>query len=191
MGVEVAATAIAEVKVVTPQVFCDARGWFCETWSGSVFAAQGIEAAFVQDNQSLSRDLYTLRGLHFQKPPRAQGKLVRCLKGSILDIAVDIRHGSPTFGRHVAEVLSEENRKQMYVPMGFAHAFLTLTPDSEVFYKVTDTYAPDCDVGIAWDDPALGIDWGVPFEAISCSDKDRRHPRLADLPPLFVYGQGC
>ena len=177
--------AIVDVKLLTPRVFSDARGYFLETWSRQTLAIAGIGAEFVQDNQSLSRDQGVVRGLHFQLPPHAQGKLVRVLRGAILDVAVDIRTGSPTYGRHVSAVLSAQNMAQLWVPAGFAHGFATLEPDTEVAYKVTAGYAPECDRGLAWDDPALAIAWPVgPLTAI-LSDKDRRHPRLAELPASF------
>ena len=171
--------------LITPRRFGDHRGFFLETYSARDFAALGIPDVFVQDNHSLSALPGTVRGMHFQIAPRAQAKLVRVLRGAILDIAVDIRRSSPTYGQHVAVELSAENVQQFYVPVGFAHGFCTLHPDTEVAYKVTDTYAPDCDRGIAWDDPALALPW--PFEAhdVHLSDKDRRAPRLADLPTAF------
>jgi dTDP-4-dehydrorhamnose 3,5-epimerase len=171
--------------LITPRRFGDHRGFFVETYSAADFAALGIPDVFVQDNHSLSAQPGTVRGMHFQIAPRAQAKLVRVLRGAILDIAVDIRRSSPTYGQHVAVELSAENVQQFYVPVGFAHGFCTLQPDTEVAYKVTDTYAPDCDRGIAWDDPALALPW--PFEAhdVHLSDKDRRAPRLAELPAAF------
>lgn len=129
-----------------------------------------------------------MRGLHFQSPPHAQGKLVRVVRGSILDVAVDIRKGSPSFGRHVAVELSVENWRQLWVPAGFAHGFCTLEENTEVFYKVTDYYAPECDKGIRWDDPQIGIAWPVGAESVVLSDKDRRLPSLADSPSFFTYG---
>ena len=165
--------------------FGDARGHFAETYSRRDFAALGIAEKMVQDNHSLSAPRGTVRGLHFQLPPRAQGKLVRVLRGRILDVAVDIRTGSASFSRHVAMELSAENGLMLYVPVGFAHGFATLEPDTEVAYKVSDTYAPDCDRGLAWDEPALGIDWGIATGDAVLSDKDRRHPRLADLGRVF------
>jgi len=137
-------------------------------------------AAFVQDNHVRSAQKGVLRGLHFQAPPHAQGKLVRCSRGAILDVAVDIRKGSPSYGRHIAIELSATNWEQLWIPPGFAHGYVTLEDDCEVIYKVTDYYAPECDRGIAWDDPALSIDWRVPADQLLLSDKDTRHPRLAD-----------
>ena len=178
-------TAIPAVKIVTPKRFGDHRGFFSETWSRKAFAEAGLDLDFVQDNHSLSAAVGTLRGLHFQSPPFAQDKLVRVARGSILDVAVDIRASSPSFGRHVAVELSAENWRQLLVPAGFAHGFVTLEPDTEVLYKVTAPYAPEHDHGLAFDDPALGIDWRLPPDALTLSDKDRRHPRLAALPRCF------
>ncbi|MBL6456784.1 dTDP-4-dehydrorhamnose 3,5-epimerase [Belnapia sp. T6] len=165
--------------------FGDHRGFFQETYSARDFAALGITDVFVQDNHSLSAQVGTVRGMHFQLPPHPQAKLVRVLRGAVLDVVVDLRRSSPSFGQHVAVELSAANGQQLYVPVGFAHGFCTLEPDTEVAYKVTDYYAPDCDRGIAWDDPDLALPW--PFEpgAVHLSDKDRRAPRLRDLPALF------
>lgn len=179
--------AIPEVILVTPARFGDERGFFSETYNAQAFHAIGITADFVQDNCSLSRQVGVVRGLHFQKPPHAQGKLVRVQRGRILDVAVDIRAGSPTFGRYVAVELSAENWQQLWVPAGFAHAFCTLEPDTEVVYKVTDYYAPDCDAGIIWNDPDIGIDWPIGAGDVVLSAKDARLPRLADLGTCFTY----
>jgi dTDP-4-dehydrorhamnose 3,5-epimerase len=176
---------IPEVKVITPRKFGDARGFFSETYNRAGLLEHGIDVAFVQDNHSLSAETGVVRGLHFQTAPRAQDKLVRVVRGAILDVAVDIRHGSPTYGQHVAVVLSAENWQQLWVPKGFAHGFCTLEPDTEVLYKVTDYYAPECDRGLLWNDPALGIDWPVTSAAAVLSDKDHKHPPLADLPKYF------
>jgi dTDP-4-dehydrorhamnose 3,5-epimerase len=179
---------IPEVLVVAPKRFGDARGFFSETWNRRAFEeATGVTEEFVQDNHSLSAEAGVIRGLHFQSPPHAQGKLVRVSRGAVLDVVVDIRKGSPTYGRHVAVELSAENWRQLWVPRGFAHGFCTLRPDTEFLYKVTGYYAPDHDAGLAFDDPALGIAWPVAPEAAVLSDKDRRHPRLADLPDHFSY----
>ena len=178
-------TAIPAVKVVTPKKFGDHRGFFSETWSRKAFAEAGFDLDFVQDNQSLSGPIGTLRGLHFQSPPFAQDKLVRVTRGRIFDVAVDIRASSPTFGKHVAVELSAENWKQLLVPVGFAHGFVTLEPDTEVLYKVTARYAPENDHGLAFDDPALAIDWGLPLSELTLSAKDRKHPRLAEMPRFF------
>ena len=184
-NVEAWVLSVAGPLLLMARRFGDLRGYFVETYSERDFRAVGVMDRFVQDNQSLSARAGTLRGLHFQLPPRAQAKLVRVLRGAILDVAIDIRRGSPTFGRHVACRLSAEGAEQLYVPAGFAHGFLTLEPDTEVAYKVSDTYAPECDRGIAWDDPDLALPWpGLP-EGPLLSDKDRRHPRLRDLPDAF------
>jgi dTDP-4-dehydrorhamnose 3,5-epimerase len=178
---------IPAVIRITPKIFRDARGFFSETYNAAALASAGIGAAFVQDNHSLSRAKGVVRGLHFQTAPKAQGKLVRVTRGAIFDVAVDIRHGSPTFGKHVTAVLSAENWAQLWVPPGFAHGFCTLEPDTEVVYKVTELYAPECDRGLAWNDPALAIAWPVSEADAVLSDKDRQHPRLADLPEYFSF----
>lgn len=181
----VEATALPDVKIIRFEKFGDHRGFFSETYSRKAFAEAGIAIEFVQDNHSLSAVVGTLRGLHFQSPPFAQDKLIRVPRGRILDIAVDIRASSPDFGKAVAVELSAENWLQVLVPAGFAHGFVTLEPDTEVLYKVSAPYAPGHDHGLAFDDPALGIDWGFPAERLTLSEKDRRHPRLADLPRYF------
>jgi dTDP-4-dehydrorhamnose 3,5-epimerase len=184
---DVQETSIPEVKIILPKKFGDARGFFSETYNRQAFHAAGIEDVWVQDNHSLSGPKGTVRGLHFQTAPFAQAKLVRVTRGAILDVAVDIRRGSPTFGRHVACEISAEKWNQIYVPVGFAHGFCTLTPDTEVLYKVTALYSRAHDFGLLWNDPALGIDWPVaPAEAL-LSDKDKVQPRLADLPAHFTY----
>lgn len=176
--------AIDGPVLIRPQVHGDARGYFFEAFRQDWFereVATGV--TFVQDNQSLSRQAGTVRGLHFQLAPRAQAKLVRVLRGAILDVAVDIRPGSPSFGRHVAVILSAEEKNQLYVPPGFAHGFCTLEADSEIHYKTTDYYSPEHDRGLAWDDPALGIDWPVAPDDAVLSERDRHHPCLAELAP--------
>lgn len=172
---------IPEVKIIRPKKFGDHRGFFSETYSKRGFAAAGLEMDFVQDNHSLSAEVGTVRGLHFQLPPFAQDKLVRVVRGAILDVAVDIRRGSPTYGRHVSAVVSAAEWNQILVPVGFAHGFCTLEPDTEVIYKVTNFYSPEHDRGLLWNDPDLGIDWPVTVEQARLSDKDRIHPRLAEL----------
>lgn len=188
MALDIAPTAIPDVLLVVPDRFGDARGWFSETWNRAAFAAAGIDLDFVQDNQSRSAPPFTLRGLHFQRPPHAQAKLVRVLRGRIRDVAVDLRGGSPTYGRHVAVELDAERGAQLLVPVGFAHGFVTLEPDVEVAYKVTDRYAPECDGGVAWNDPDLAVDWGVPIDRVVLSEKDARLPALAELGTIFDGG---
>ena len=173
--------AIDGPLLVSARRFGDARGVFSETYSRRDFVALGIPDEFVQDNQSHSAAVGTVRGLHFQTAPEPQAKLVRVLRGRILDVAVDCRSGSPTRGRHIAVELSADNGLMLYVPVGFAHGFVTREPDTEVAYKVTGYYAPACDGGILWSDPALGIDWGVDAGAAVLSDKDQRLPTLGAL----------
>lgn len=158
-----------------------------ETYSETWAEAAGVRVRFVQDNQSFSAAEGTIRGLHYQRPPHAQAKLVRCVRGSIMDYAVDIRRGSPTYGRHVAVRLTAEGGEQLFVPVGFAHGFITLEPDVEVAYKVSDVYAPDCDGGLVWNDPQIGIDWPVPASGAVLSDRDRALPALADFQSPFEY----
>lgn len=167
--------------------FGDARGWFMETYSEAWAEAAGIRERFIQDNQSFSASAGTIRGLHYQQPPHAQAKLVRCVRGSIMDYAVDIRRGSPTYGRHLAVRLTSEGGEQLFVPVGFAHGFVTLEPDVEVAYKVSDVYAPDCEGGLVWDDPEIGIDWPLPPSGAVLSDRDRALPALADFRSPFEY----
>jgi dTDP-4-dehydrorhamnose 3,5-epimerase len=185
--VEIRPLNIVEVKLVIPKIHRDARGFLSETYSRRNLESAGITADFVQDNHSVSAEAGTLRGLHYQVPPHAQGKLVRVTHGSIYDVAVDIRAGSPTFGQHVSAILSAENWMQMWIPSGFAHGFCTLEPHTEVIYKVTAYYAPECDRGLKWDDAALGIEWPVDRGKVRLSDKDRAHPALKDLAPAFVF----
>lgn len=177
--------AIPDVWTYTPRRFEDERGWFFESFNARVLSDELNGVSFVQDNQAYSRAKGVLRGLHFQTPPKAQDKFVRVLRGSVLDVAVDIRHGSSTFGRGVSAVLSAENRVQIFVPKGFAHGYLTLEPGTEVFYKVSDFYSKDNERGLAWDDPALAIDWRGQASSIVVADRDRQFPKLADLPGYF------
>ena len=177
--------AIADIKLITPKKFGDARGFFSETWNESMLRDAGIDAHFVQDNHAFSSAKDTLRGLHFQVPPKAQDKLIRVTRGAIFDVAVDIRKGSPTFGKHVSAVLSAENWAQLWVPQGFAHGYCTLEPDTEVIYKVTDYYSPADDRGIRFDDPALAIKWPVTSATALLSDKDKVQPLLTDARQLF------
>lgn len=176
------------VKIIEPRRFGDTRGWFTEVYSVSAAATQGIDCTFVQDNHSLSRPIHTLRGLHFQRPPHGQDKLVRCIRGRIYDVAVDLRLGSPSYGRWVGAELSAENGRQLFVPVGFAHGFVTLEPDTEVTYKVSDVYAPACDGGIRWDDPAIGIIWPITRGAVpELSAKDEALMSLDDFESPFPY----
>ncbi len=176
-------TTLADVLIITPKRFGDDRGWFSETWNAATLAAQGVSIPFVQDNHSMSAAVGTLRGLHYQRPPHAQNKLVRCTRGAIFDVAVDARRGSPQFGAWVGVELSPQNGRQLLVPAGFLHGFVTRLPDTEVQYKCSDIYAPESDGAVRWDDPAIGIDWGLDGPPI-LSAKDRAAPLLrdADLP---------
>lgn len=182
---EVIATAIPDVKLITPKKFGDHRGFFSETYNAKKLAEAGIRLDFVQDNHSLSAQRAVVRGLHFQLPPFAQDKLLRVVRGRVFDVAVDLRKSSKMYGKHVAVELSAENWTQILVPIGFAHGFVTLEPNTEVIYKVTNYYSPQHDRGVLWNDPALGIAWPIaPHEAI-LSDKDKVQPRLADVPQAF------
>ncbi len=175
--------AIPEVILITPPRFGDERGFFSETWNAARYAEAGIPAGFVQDNQSLSATVGTLRGLHCQIAPSVQGKLVRVVRGAIWDVAVDIRVGSPSYGRHVGAELTAANWAQLWIPGGFLHGFCTLAPDTEVIYKVTADYDRAAERGVAWDDPDLAVPW--PVTAAVISEKDRKLPRLADCDPWF------
>jgi dTDP-4-dehydrorhamnose 3,5-epimerase len=186
LAVQVEETAIPAVKIITPRKHGDARGFFSEVYNKNLFEAAGLHLDFVQDNHSVSATVGTLRGLHFQTPPFAQDKLLRVARGRILDVAVDIRRSSPTFGKHVAVELSAENWRQLLVPAGFAHGFVTLEPDTEVLYKVTAFYSAANDRGLAWNDPDIGVSWPLPPGGPTLSDKDARWPRLKDAPELFA-----
>lgn len=175
----------------TPKKHGDDRGFFSEIFIQKGFNEHAPDVNFVQDNHSLSRDIGVLRGLHFQSPPIAQGKLVRVTRGKVLDVIVDIRKGSPTYGQHEKFELSAENWTQLWVPIGFAHAFITLEENTEFLYKVTNYYSPQHDGGIRFDDPALGIDWPLPVDQIKTSEKDKKLPTLAELDNPFVYGENC
>ena len=179
--------SIPEVRVLIPKRHADRRGFFSEVYNRKTLAAAGVAIDFVQDNHSLSTERGTVRGLHFQTPPFAQDKLLRVARGSVFDVAVDLRRGSPTYGGHVSTVLSAASWNQVLVPAGFAHGFMTLEPDTEVIYKVSACYAPDHDRGLLWNDPALGIAWPIAESAAVVSEKDRRQPRLADLDTPFEY----
>ena len=183
---QVQALTIPDVKMLTPRKFGDSRGFFSEVYNRRALAEAGIDTEFVQDNHSLSACRGTVRGLHFQTPPHAQDKLVRVVRGSVFDVAVDLRRGSPTYGLHVGAVLSAEVWNQILVPVGFAHGFMTLEPDTEVVYKVSDFYAPDHDEGLLWNDPTLGIRWPMPEEEAVLSDKDRDQPGFAGFVTPFT-----
>ncbi len=189
-GMKVVETRIPDVKIVTPIKHGDHRGFFSEIHNKRALAKAGIHLDFVQDNHTLSPQKGTIRGLHFQTPPFAQDKLVRVVRGAIFDVAVDLRQGSPTFGKHVTAVISAEEWNQILVPIGFAHGFCTLEPNTEVIYKVTNYYSASHDKGLLWNDPDLGIDWPVAEEEAILSDKDIRLPRLGELPDYFVWGAG-
>jgi dTDP-4-dehydrorhamnose 3,5-epimerase len=187
---EVEATSLPGVLLLKPRYFRDARGYFVETYNARSAREAGLTAAFVQDNQALSRRRGTVRALHFQVPPKVQAKLVRVLHGSIYDVAVDLRVGSPSYGKWVAVTLTAEGGEQILVPRGFAHGYCTLEDNTEVAYKVDDYYAPDCERGLIWDDPTLGIGWPVaPADAV-LSDKDCKLPRFADFTSPFRYDGG-
>lgn len=184
---EIEPLSLPEVRVLRPVKHGDERGFFSETYNRRAAFEAGIDIDFVQENHAFSAEKGTVRGLHFQTPPFAQAKLVRVVRGAILDVAVDLRVGSPTFGRHVSAVISAKDWNQILVPTGFAHGLVTLEPDTEVLYKVSSYYSPEHDKGVLWNDPDLGIDWGLgPHEAV-LSEKDRRQPRLKDLPEYFRY----
>lgn len=177
-------TALAGVRILTPKRFGDVRGFFAETWNRRVLAEHGIDLDFVQDNHSLSVPAGTVRGLHFQAPPHAQDKLVRCGRGALFDVAVDIRKGSPGYGRWVGVELSAENGRQLLVPKGFLHGFVTRAPDTEICYKCSDYYVPECDRAVRWD--SCGIAWGLAGEPV-LSDKDKAAPALAEFDSPFIW----
>lgn len=181
-------TDLEGVIIIEPTVFGDHRGWFMETYSDVKLKDAGIDLTFIQDNQSFSEKKGTLRGLHYQMNPKAQTKLVRCTKGSIYDVAVDIRNGSPTFGRWFGIELTAENKKQLLIPKGFAHGFMTLTDDVEVQYKVDELYSPECDRGIIWSDSEIGIEWPIKLVPV-LSEKDQKAPLLKDAENNFIYGE--
>jgi dTDP-4-dehydrorhamnose 3,5-epimerase len=185
-AVDVTPTEIPDVKIITPKKFGDDRGFFSEVYNAATFSAAGLDLDFIQDNHSWSAKRGTIRGLHFQSPPFAQDKLVRVVRGAILDVAVDIRRSSPTYGQHVAVELSAANWRQLLVPIGFAHGFCTLEDNTEVVYKVTGRYSKDHDLGLAFDDPDLRIAWPVGADDAITSDKDRKHPHLATFTTPFA-----
>jgi dTDP-4-dehydrorhamnose 3,5-epimerase len=187
---EVIKTAIEGVYIIEPKVFGDARGYFFESFSEGEFKEKVGDIHFVQDNESMSK-YGVMRGLHFQRPPYAQSKLVRCVKGEVIDVAVDIRKGSPTYGQHIAAILSEENHRQFYIPQGFAHGFEVLSESAIFQYKCDNFYHPEADGGISILDESLGIDWGLAIEAALLSEKDTKHPKLAEFDSPFVYKENC
>ena len=184
---EIEKTALPGVLMLTPRRFGDARGFFSETWNRRRMAENGIDIDFVQDNHSFSASAGTVRGLHFQAPPHAQDKLVRCGRGRLFDVAVDIRRGSPTYGRWVGVELSAENGRQLLVPRGFLHGFVTREPDTEIVYKCSDYYAPEADGAVRFDDPDIGIDWGIDTKAAVLSEKDAAAPFLRDFDTPFGW----
>lgn len=183
---EIEKTGLPGVLLLIPRRFGDDRGFFAETWSRARMKEAGLDIDFVQDNHSFSTRAGTIRGLHFQAPPQAQAKLVRCGRGALFDVAVDIRQGSPSYGQWTGALLSEHNGRQLLVPAGFAHGFATLVPNTEIVYKCSAPYAPETEGAVRWDDPDIGIHWGVEGDPI-LSEKDTRAPRLADLDSPFRY----
>lgn len=175
------------IVLISSTRISDSRGWFMETYHAGRLANLGITTAFVQDNHSCSTEAGTVRGLHFQLPPHAQAKLVRCIRGAVMDVVVDIRRGSPSYGRHIAIELSGETAQQLYIPVGFAHGFVTLTDGAELSYKVSSHYNVAADAGIRWNDTQIGIEWPLPDRAAILSEKDRNLPFLADFESPFPY----
>jgi dTDP-4-dehydrorhamnose 3,5-epimerase len=182
---QVIPTAIPDVKILVPKQYRDHRGFFSEVYSRQALRDLGIVADFLQDNHSLSVEKGVLRGLHYQIAPMAQHKLVRVVRGAILDVALDVRRASPTFGRHVTALINAENWRQVFVPIGFAHGFVTLEPNTEVLYKVSAPYSREHERGVKWNDPALAIDWGIPDGQAVLSARDQQHPPLAAAKDLF------
>ena len=185
---EIIKTDIEGVVIIEPRIFKDERGYFYESFSQREFEEKVCHTTFVQDNQSKS-SYGVLRGLHFQKPPYCQSKLVRCIKGAVLDVAVDIRKGSPTFGRHVAVELTEENHRQLFIPRGFAHGFAVLSEEAVFQYKCDNFYCKESEGAIAWDDPQLAIDWRIPADSILLSEKDRHNRNIEEAEYLFDYNE--
>ncbi|ARS28394.1 dTDP-4-dehydrorhamnose 3,5-epimerase [Sphingomonas sp. KC8] len=180
---------ISDLKLFIPRHIGDERGYFAETFRADIFGEHCGDFTFVQDNESLSAKAGTVRGLHFQSEPHVQGKLVRCTAGALFDVAVDIRRGSPTYGRWVGETLTPENGKQIWVPPGFAHGFCTLEPNTVIGYKVTGYYSAECDKGLAWDDPTIAVAWPDIADPDTLSPKDRKQPLLSDLPVYFRWSE--
>jgi dTDP-4-dehydrorhamnose 3,5-epimerase len=186
---EVHSLDLPGLKLLVPKRIGDARGYFAEVFRVDAFARACGETDFVQDNESLSARAGTVRGLHFQSEPHSQGKLVRCTAGALFDVAVDVRQGSPTYSQWVGETLTPANGKQLWVPPGFAHGFCTLEPDTVIAYKVTNYYSAECDKGLAWNDPAIGVAWPEIADPDTLSAKDRVQPLLADLPAYFSWSE--
>ena len=184
---QVRETGIPEIKILEPKKFGDERGFFSETYNSAALSAAGIDENFVQDNHSLSREVGVVRGLHFQTPPHAQAKLLRVVRGAVFDVVVDLRRDSPTYKQHVSWVISAEDWNQIFVPVGFAHGFCTLEPDTEVLYKVSALYAPNHEGGIQWNDPELGIDWPVDPAKAVLSDKDQGWPPLSEIAATLAF----
>jgi dTDP-4-dehydrorhamnose 3,5-epimerase len=180
-------TVLEGVLLLTPARFGDERGFFSESWNRKRMEAAGLAVEFVQDNHSLSVQAGTVRGLHFQTPPHAQAKLVRCGRGCLYDVAVDIRKGSPSYGHWIGVELSAQNGKQLLIPEGFLHGFVTREANTEIIYKCSDYYAPDCDRSVRFDDPEIGVDWGILPELAVLSEKDRTAPTLAECSSPFIY----
>jgi dTDP-4-dehydrorhamnose 3,5-epimerase len=187
---EVIKTDIEGVFIIDPLVFGDARGYFLESFSEREFKEKVGDIHFVQDNESMSK-YGVIRGLHFQLPPYSQSKLVRCVKGKVIDVAVDIRKGSPTYGKHVSAILSEDNHRQFFIPQGFAHGFAVLSESAIFQYKCDNFYHPEVDGGISILDETLGINWGLSFEEALLSEKDKKHPKLEDFDSPFIYKENC
>lgn len=183
---QITKTPLEGLLILQPKRHGDARGWFCEVYSQPAMQAHGLDLNFVQDNHSMSGPMGTLRGLHYQRPPFAQDKLVRCTRGAIFDVAVDVRAGSPSYGKWYGLDLTAENGVQLFIPVGFLHGFVTRSEGAEVQYKVTAPYSPECDGGIAWDDPDIGIDWGITAPVLSA--KDAVAPSMAAFQSPFKYG---
>ena len=183
---EVISTGIEGLVIIEPKLFKDQRGYFCESFSERDFARKVAPVRFVQDNESKS-SYGVLRGLHFQKPPHDQAKLVRVVKGCVLDVAVDLRKGSPTYGRYEAVELSGDNHRQLFIPRGFAHGFCVLSDEAVFQYKCDNYYAPESEGAVRWDDPDLGIDWKIPAADVILSDKDSKHPSLKDMEDVFIF----
>ena len=188
-AIELKSLAIDDIKILVPKRFRDDRGFFSETYNKRDFAEAGIELDFVQDNHSFSTQTGTVRGLHYQSPPYAQAKLVRAVRGAAFDVVVDIRKGSPTFGHWVGATISAENWHQILVPVGFAHGFSTLEPNTEIVYKASNFYSPEHDLGIFWNDPALAIDWPIGNDQAVLSERDQRQPALGQIQTPFVFGE--